>query len=72
MQARLRLSNKPATTLPSWIEERAQIKPIVVWAVRLGVVGRSERSHLVAIDGIRAEEVLDFDSNLACSKDKPP
>jgi len=42
------------------IKERSKVEPVVVRAVALHVVSWSQDRQLVAIDGIRAEEMLDL------------
>ena len=40
------------------------IEPVVIGAVRLGVIRRSEDGHLVAVDGVVTEKELHFVGNL--------
>ena len=46
------------------VEELSVIKAVIIWTVTLCVVRRGDYSHLVTIDGIRAEKVFHFIGHL--------
>lgn len=42
------------------IQKRSEVKPVIVRAVTLSVVGRSEDGRLVTVYSVTAEEMLHF------------
>lgn len=42
------------------VEERPEVEAVVVRTVALGVVGRRDRGHLVAVHRVHPEEALDL------------
>ena len=46
------------------VQELPQVKAVVVGGVALGMVSGRQRGHLVPIDGVAAEEVLDLVGHL--------
>lgn len=46
------------------VEKLSLVKAVVVWAVTLGMIGRGQHGHLVAIDGVQLEKQLHFLRNL--------
>lgn len=46
------------------IQERPHIKPIVIGAVRFGMVRRCERGHFVTVGRVVVEEEFDFGGNV--------
>lgn len=60
--------NVDGSKLPSplhVVQERSQIESVVVWGVTLGMVGRGEYRHLVAIDGITTKKEFHFVHDLS-------
>ena len=41
------------------VDEEAVVVPVVVGPVAFGVIGRRQRAHFVAVDGVVVEEALD-------------